>query len=106
MSALPFEVAKGQHRLLGEVFQLRIPPALELRLIPAEAQSLSRALAAVRDGRSPEKELFMSPMGSNGLFTARVGETGIAVDAGGSEPTALGWEEVGALAKALGGESA
>lgn len=96
----PFNVSTTTHRALGKLIQLQFGPDFTLRLKPAEASSLSFAFVAVRDGVSPEREIYMSPLASDASFTGLVDEDGITVmrpDA----PLHLNWTEVSTLAAAL-----
>lgn len=97
---LPFSVSATRHRLLGKQVQLQFAGDCILKLTPAEASSLSFALAAVRDGISPEREIYMSPIASDVQFVGTVRDTGIgiALPAGALE---LDWLGVGALAESL-----
>lgn len=105
-------VTQTSHRALGPMQALELgwgqeadaPPALSLRLLPQEAHTQGLALRAVAEGRSPERELFMSPMASNGLFVGRVEAAGIQVElAGATLPAALplDWPQVARLAALL-----
>lgn len=99
-SAGRFCVTRVSHRALGPQVHLEIEPGLSLRLMPAEAKSLALALSAVAQGRSPEREIFMSPLGSDGYFTGKVETQGLRVDA--VEPTILlSWPQVLQLANEL-----
>jgi hypothetical protein len=71
-----------------------------LKLTQAEASSLSFALIAVRDGVSPEHEIYMSPIASDFAFVGTVKDSGmsIAVDI---DVVELDWDNVGKLAQAL-----
>lgn len=71
-----------------------------MRLTQAEASSLSFALVAVRDGISPEREIYMSPIASDAVFSATVQDGGISI-ATTSEILALDWATVGLLAKTI-----
>ena len=96
----PFSVTDTTHRGLGRLLVLRLGDALKVRLTPIEAHTLALAMFAVRDGRSPEKELFMCPIASDPIFVARVETDGLQVETpAGGYP--LGWLDVGALAAAL-----
>ncbi len=66
----------------------------------AEASSLSFALVAVRNGVSPEREIYMSPIASDAAFVGLVHDTGISITtpAGALE---LDWIGVGVLAESL-----
>ena len=99
-SALRFAVSSNPHRMLGKQIQLKFAYDFALRLTPAEASSLSFALLAVREGISPEREIYMSPIASDAAFVGTVQDNGmsIATPAGEIE---LDWSEVGALAESL-----
>jgi hypothetical protein len=99
-SALPFEVAASPHRALGKLIQVRFADDYALKLTPAEASSLSFALVAVRDGVSPEHEIYMSPIASDTAFIGAVHDTGISIVLPGGK-LELDWIGVGALAESL-----
>ncbi len=98
-----FAVSSVQHRVLGKQIRLQLADDLVLRLTPAEASSLSFALVAVRNGISPEREIYMSPIASDNGFVGTVLDTGmsIAMPAGTLE---LDWARVGKLAEMLASE--
>ncbi|MBI3480519.1 MAG: hypothetical protein HY016_09230 [Nitrosomonadales bacterium] len=98
--SLPFTVSSSQHRVLGRLINLQSTGGLLLRLTAAEASSLSFALVAVRDGTSPEREIYMSPIASDAAFvgTVREGGMSIAMPEGTLE---LDWSSVGLLAESL-----
>lgn len=95
-----FEVSRIQHRAFGSLVRVHFADNYVLRLTPAEASSLSFALVAVRDGVSPEQEIYMSPIASDGAFIGTVRDAGmsIALPDGTLE---LDWPHVGTLAQAL-----
>lgn len=97
---LPCRVNTTQHRALGRLVNLQFPDGLSLRLTAAEASSLSFALVAVRDGISPEREIYMSPIASDAAFVGTVRDDGmsIAMPEGVLE---LDWASVGLLAESL-----
>ena len=97
---MPFVVSSSQHRMLGKLLRLRLADDYVLQLTPAEASSLSFALIAVRDGISPEREIYMSPIASDVDFVGKVHTNGIsiALSKGAQE---LDWDEVGMLVSAL-----
>lgn len=99
-SALPFAVSSSQHRILGKQVTLQFGEDVVLKLTQAEASSLSFALVAVRDGISPEKEIYMSPIASDAAFVGTVRDSGmsVATPAGALE---LDWQHVGLLAESL-----
>lgn len=94
-----WSVAAVNHRMLGPMIRLEFPGKLSFDLTAQEAGILSRALAAVREGKSPVDEVYMSPIASNGDFSGKVGSDGVLVAA--NAPIALPWDEVGKLAAAL-----
>jgi len=98
-----FEVSSTQHRVLGKQIRLQLADDFVLRLTPAEASSLSFALVAVRDGISPEREIYMSPIASDDGFVGTVRDSGmsIAIRKGTLD---LDWPNVGKLAEALAHE--
>jgi hypothetical protein len=96
----PFNVSSIQHRILGKQVRLILADNYVLRLTQAEASSLSFALIAVRDGVSPEREIYMSPIGSDFAFVGEVKDSGMSIAAG-SDVVELDWDNVGKLAQAL-----
>ncbi len=100
MAELPFSVSNVSHRALGKLIQLQFGPDFTLRLKPAEASSLSFAFVAVRDGISPEREIYMSPLASDASFTGLVDEDGITILTP-SGPLPLDWPQVTMLASTL-----
>jgi hypothetical protein len=95
-----FSVSGTQHRLLGRQIKLQLAQDFVLKFTPAEASSLSFALVAVRDGISPEREIYMSPIASDAAFVGTVLDHGmsIAMPVGALE---LDWSKVGLLAESL-----
>lgn len=100
MSEQLFSVSVVQHRVLGKQIKLQLAENYILKLTQAEASSLSFALVAVRDGVSPEREIYMSPIASDVAFVGAVKESGmsIAISNGAVE---LDWSNVTQLAEAL-----
>jgi hypothetical protein len=100
MPEQPFSVSGIQHRLLGQQIELQLARDFVLKFTPAEASSLSFALVAVRDGISPERDIYMSPVASDEAFVGTVLDHGmsIAMPAGALE---LDWSKVGLLAESL-----
>lgn len=95
-----FEVGSTQHRVLGKQIRLKLADDLVLRLTPAEASSLSFALVAVRDGISPEREIYMSPIASDGAFVGTVHDAGMRITTPKGELD-LDWSIIGKLAESL-----
>ena len=94
-----FSVDSLTHRALGPLLRLTAP-GLDLRLTPQEARTLALALRAVAEGRSAEREIFMSPIASNGYFVGRVEASGLAVETSDGLLT-LDWPVTMRLAEAL-----
>jgi hypothetical protein len=88
------------HRALGRMVRLTVADGYGFNLTFQEAQTLARALTAVKDKRSSVDEVYLSPIGSNGDFHAKVREDGLVIEAI-NPPLVLGWSEVGAIAAAL-----
>jgi hypothetical protein len=97
-----FSVSSVQHRILGRQVRLQFGDDFVLKFTPAEASSLSFALVAVRDGVSPEREIYMSPIASDDAFVGEVKELGVRVVIG-KDAVELDWVSVGKLAEALAG---
>jgi hypothetical protein len=100
LEPLPFAVSSTQHRVLGKQIRLQFADSFVLRFTSAEASSLSFALVAVRDGISPEREIYMSPIVSDEAFVGSVRDSGMSI-AIGSGAIELDWTAVGKLAEAL-----
>lgn len=99
-SGVPFIVSSSQHRALGKLVRLQFADDFVLRLTPAEASSLSFALVAVRDGISPEREIYMSPIASDASFFGTVRDEGMSI-ATSNDILELDWAGVGSLAESL-----
>ena len=84
------------HRGLGLLKTLAVGSSPILRLTPQEAHTLALALAAVRDGKSSEREIYLSPIASDHGFVALVGEEGVEVTIAASR-TPLDWADVSRL---------
>lgn len=95
------EVAAAEHRHFGALVTIRIGEQPLRRLTPSEAGILSRALAAVANGASAEKQIFMSPIASDHEFEATAQENGVAVKAPGCSDIFLDWTQTRGLAEAL-----
>jgi hypothetical protein len=98
--ATRFAVSNTQHRAFGKLIRLQLAEDCVLRFTASEASSLSLALVAVRQGISPEREIYMSPIASDAAFIGNVTDAGVNI----TMPNGvlkLGWEEVGALAEGL-----
>lgn len=95
-----FEVSRDRHRAFGTLIRICLAGNFVLRLTPAEASSLSFALVAVRDGVSPEREIYMSPIASDHAFAGTVRDAGMSI-ALPDRSLELDWVQVGKLAAAL-----
>ena len=96
----PFNVSNIRHRILGKQVRLQLAENFVLNFTQAEASSLSFALIAVRDGVSPENEIYMSPIASDFAFVGKVKKSGMSIAVGG-DVVELDWDKVGKLAQAL-----
>lgn len=95
------EVAATEHRVFGSLVTIRVGVQPFRRLTRQEAGILSRALNAVADGTSAERQIFMSPIASDHDFEALAKDDGLAIHADGCEDIFLDWSQVRALARAL-----
>jgi len=95
------EVVVAEHRHFGALVTIRVGEQPARRLTPNEAGILSRALAAVANGSSAEKQIFMSPIASDHEFEANVREGGVSVCAPGAAEVFLDWPQVLALSRSL-----
>ena len=84
------------HPALGRMVRVEGCSARPLLLTPLEAQTVARALEAVRQGRSSEREISLCPIGSDDFFQAEVGPDGIQCG-----PTFVPWTGVEPLAAQL-----
>jgi hypothetical protein len=96
----PVSVSGMPHRAFGKLVKMRFLDDFVLRLTLPEASSLSFALVAVRDGISPEREIYMSPIASDAAFVASVLDSGVSI-ATPDGALELDWSAVGVLAKSL-----
>jgi hypothetical protein len=92
--------AAFNHRGLGPMIRLTLGEGPSFDLTPLEARTLSRALAAVRAGKSKVDEVYMSPIASDHDFFAKVASDGLVLEAF-SPAIKLGWEAVGGIAGLL-----
>ncbi|MGA9601806.1 MAG: hypothetical protein WBS22_16410 [Methylocystis sp.] len=96
-----FSVEPIAHRFLGPLIALALPGQPRRLLTLQEASSLSRALAAVAQDASAERQIYMSPIASDCDFDARVVSSGLVVVWEGCADAALSVEEALRLAEAL-----
>lgn len=95
------EVAAVEHRLFGSLLTIHVGLQPSRRLTRNEAAILSRALNAVAEGTSDERQIFMSPIASDHDFEALARDEGVAVRAEGFADILLDWTQTRALARAL-----
>lgn len=93
-------IHSSRNRILGKQVLVQSGDTILLRLTPIEASSLSFALVAVRDGVSPEREIYMSPIASDNAFEGAVHDAGMNITIG-STVWELDWVALGMLATAL-----
>jgi hypothetical protein len=89
-------VISVKHPALGRLIRLEGAAAQPVLLTEAEAQTIALALLAVRDGRSAETEIFLSPIASDAAFEAKVMPDGIHLNG-----RHLCWAEAEGLAAEL-----
>lgn len=92
--------AAFNHRGLGPMIRLKLFEGPSFDLTPLEARTLSRALAAVRAGKSKVDEVYMSPIASDHDFFAKVASDGLLLEAF-APPIKLDWEDVATIASLL-----
>lgn len=103
--AAGFSLTATAHPAFGRLIALASPDGGAVRLTAQEALTLSRALAAVRAGRSAEREIYLSPIASDADVLGAVESDGVRLRLGDVEKP-LDWNAVEALAAALAGKAA
>jgi hypothetical protein len=96
-----FSVEPLAHRFLGPLIALALPDQPRRVLTLQEATILSRALAAVTQGGSAERLIYLSPAASDCDFEARVVSSGLVVVLEGYADAALSFEEALRISEAL-----
>lgn len=104
-NAAGFSLTATAHPAFGRLIALASPNGGAVRLTAQEALTLSRALAAVRAGRSAEREIYLSPIASDADVLGAVDNDGVRLRLGEFE-TRLDWSTVEALAAALAATAA
>ena len=94
------QVNHSAHRAFGRLIRLTLDSDTRLDFTAEEAATVSRALTAVREGRSAEREIYMSPIASDHDFSGIVLPEGVQVTIGG-RAVDLVWEDVDRLARDL-----
>jgi hypothetical protein len=97
-------VSPFTHRALGQMLRLTLSDRFSFALTHQEARTLSRAMAAVAEGKSKVDEIFLSPIASDGDFSAKVTADGLTLDSV-DPPLRLPWPAVSALSAALAAEA-
>ncbi|WP_026605807.1 hypothetical protein [Methylocapsa acidiphila] len=93
-------VIQATHRGLGAMLRLALSDGRSFDFTLQEARTLSRALAAVRNGKSKVDEVYMSPIASDLDFSAKVTPDGLLLE-GAEQPLKLEWPEVGTISASL-----
>jgi hypothetical protein len=94
------QVNHPAHRAFGRLIRLTLDSDTRLDFTTEEAATVSRALTAVREGRSAEREIYMSPIASDHDFTGSVLTDGVRVTIA-ECCVDLEWNEVERLARDL-----
>ena len=94
------QVNQSAHRSFGRLIRLTLDGDTRLDFTAEEAATVSRALTAVREGRSAEREIYMSPIASDHDFSGTVLAEGVRVTIAG-RAVELGWNDVDRLARDL-----
>lgn len=101
-----FTLVAARHKAFGVLATLVVPGHPERRFTQEEGAIVSRALNAVAEGTSSEKQIYMSSIASDHDFDARVGVDGVVLVLEGRPDVAFGWEETRRLAQGLAAFSA
>jgi|tagenome__1003787_1003787.scaffolds.fasta_scaffold20799777_2 hypothetical protein len=94
------QVTRSAHRTFGSLIRLTLDSDTRLDFTAEEAATVSRALTAVREARSAEREIYMSPIASDHDFSGTVLADGVQVTVGG-RGVDLGWDDVDRLTRDL-----
>jgi hypothetical protein len=94
-------VAAVSHSGLGAMLRLSLG-TLSFDLTLHEARTLAKDLAAVRAGYRLADAIYLSPIASEGDFSAEITPQGLVLRAPGP-PLHINWLEVGAMAACLAG---
>lgn len=92
-------VQTTRHKLFGPMVRLIIDGGPDVTMTPLEALTLSKALAALSEGRSSAKDIYMSPIASDGDLSIQVLADGLQVENG----PLLPWAEAPRLSRELAG---
>jgi len=91
-----YSVTAITHPALGSALRLTGLSPSPLTLSLTEAHTIARALLAVRQGRSAETDIYLSPIASDADFQAHVNAEGVCCHG-----QQIGWAEVEKLATTL-----
>lgn len=94
------QVRQTAHRAFGQLIRLTLDTDTHLDFTAEEAATVSRALIAVREGRSAEPDIYMSPIASDHEFSGSVLPHGIRIAVAGASVD-LDWNSVDQLARDL-----
>jgi hypothetical protein len=94
------QVTRSVHRAFGRLIRLTLNTDSRLDFTAEEAATVSRALTAVREGRSAEREIYMSPIASDHEFSGAVLPNGIRIAIAGTTLD-IDWDGVDRLARDL-----
>jgi hypothetical protein len=94
------QVNHSAHRAFGRLIRLTLDGDTRLDFTVEEAATVSRALTAVREGRSAEREIYMSPIASDHEFSGAVLADGVRLTIDGC-CVDLAWHDVDRLARDL-----
>ena len=93
-------VKRVPHRMLGDMLRMMLSERLYYDLTLEEGRTLSRAFTAVAYDWRRTDSIYLSPVGSDGEFSAAVTQDGLDVETaeGGHH---LNWDDVTELAERL-----
>ena len=93
-------VRRVSHRLLGDMLRMMLSERQFVDLTLEEGRTLSRAFTAVAHDWRRTDSVYLSPVGSDGEFSAVVTQQGLVVETsdGGHH---LNWDDVTELAERL-----
>lgn len=93
-------VKRVSHRMLGDMLRMMLSDEIYFDLTLEEGRTLSRAFTAIAHDWRRNDVIYLSPIGSDGEFSAAVTKDGLEVEtAAGGRP--LTWDDVTELAERL-----
>lgn len=93
-------VKRVPHRMLGDMLRMMLSEQLYYDLTLEEGRTLSRAFTAVAHDWRRTDFLYLSPVGSDGEFSAAVNQDGVDVETADGRHH-LTWDDVTELAERL-----